>query len=205
MSSHILAALYKLKNITRWELLQTLEKENVAEHSYNVSLISYILCCIAEEVFNENVPKYEILVASLGHDAHEIFTTDIPAPIKYYNEDSLRHYRHLEGIATDRIIDMVPKRFKKYLIPLICNENSIIKKWVKAADLCDTYLKCKKELNLGNKSFESVEKKVYSSLLELNMPTVNYFLKELVPSFDKSFDDILNNNVFNSGLTFISE
>jgi 5'-deoxynucleotidase len=52
----------------------------------------------------------------------------------------------------------------------------------KAADKLCAYLKCLEEIGAGNQEFTKAEKALRSSVEELNLPEVRYFLNTFVPS-----------------------
>ena len=61
---------------------------------------------------------------------------------------------------------------------------------VKAADLLDAYIKCLSELSSGNREFAVAKVQTEQALANLAMPEVEWFLKNMAPSFDKSLDEL---------------
>lgn len=66
--------------VPRWAIIKMAKPQSVAEHSFNVALITRaILSNFIEQQLDDN----EIIVAALDHDwAEEIYTGDIPSPAK---------------------------------------------------------------------------------------------------------------------------
>jgi len=194
MDSHFFAYMYRLRYIERWSLMRNIVKENVAEHSFHVALLTHVLCTIANEEFNRNVPTDRIVSMALFHDATEVFTGDIPTPVKHHNPKILSNFRDIEQMAAERLLDMIPPKLKPVYEPLIDAKSAgldlELKRYVKAADLLDAYLKCVTELSAGNKEFGSAKKQIEHSIQEMNMPEMEYFLKHMAPSLEKTLDEL---------------
>lgn len=194
MDSHFFAYMYRLRYIERWSLMRNVVKENVAEHSFHVALLTHVLCTIANEEFNRNIPTDRIVSMALFHDATEVFTGDIPTPVKHHNPKILSNFRDIEQMAAERLLDMIPPKLKPIYEPLIDTKSAgldpELKRYVKAADLLDAYLKCVTELSAGNKEFGSAKKQIEHTIQEMNMPEMDYFLKHMAPSLEKTLDEL---------------
>jgi 5'-deoxynucleotidase len=191
MESHLLANLYRLRYIDRWSLMRNIMKENVAEHSFNVSLITHSLCSIANEVFNKNINTERAVTLSLFHDVTEVFTGDIPTPVKHHNRDILKNFRDIEKLAAKRLVNQAPEELKHVYKSVIDEKQEVeVSRFIKAADLLDAYLKCLTELTAGNREFIVAKTQIEEKIFELNMPEVEYFLTHFAPSFEKTLDEI---------------
>ncbi|AEI39851.1 metal dependent phosphohydrolase [Paenibacillus mucilaginosus KNP414] len=194
MESHFFAYLYRLRFIERWSLMRNTMKENVAEHSFHVSLLTHVLCTIANEVYGRQVPTDKVVSMALFHDSTEVFTGDIPTPVKHHNPKILSNFREIEHLAAERLLDMVPEPLRRVYEPLIdpkkTTEDAELKKYIKAADSLDAYLKCVTELSAGNREFAVAKKQIEDTLQEMAMPEVDYFLKHLAPSLEKTLDEL---------------
>ncbi|MEB3100527.1 5'-deoxynucleotidase [Ferviditalea candida] len=194
MKNHFFAYLYRLRYIERWSLMRNVVKENVAEHSFHVALLTHMLCTIANEMFGKDIPVEKAVSLALFHDAAEVFTGDIPTPVKHHNKQILDNFREIEKLAAERLIGMVPDELKAIYKPLIegKHEQSELRKYIKAADLLDAYLKCVTELSAGNKEFSVAKKQIEQNIQSMNMPEIGYFLSHLAPSFEKTLDELSN-------------
>ncbi|WP_281885785.1 5'-deoxynucleotidase [Paenibacillus sp. YYML68] len=196
MNNHFFAYMYRLRYIERWSLMRNMMKENVAEHSFHVAMLTHALCTIANVVFERNVPTDRIVSMALFHDATEVFTGDIPTPVKHHNDKILANFREIEQLAADRLLDMVPEPLRHVYEPLVDakrNEEpsaAAYKAYVKAADLLDAYLKCVTELSAGNREFATAKKQIEQSMTQLSMPELEYFLEHMAPSFEKTIDEL---------------
>lgn len=186
-----LAYMYRLKYIERWSLMRNTSRENVAEHSFHVALTTHMLCTIATEIFHKEVDTSKAVSLALFHDATEIFTGDIPTPVKHHNPRILANFREIEHLAAERLIDMIPSAIRHVYEPLIQPPvDNELKRYVKAADLIDAYIKCTFEISAGNAEFKSAREQIELKLQQLNMDEVNYFMNTLAPSFQMTIDEM---------------
>jgi 5'-deoxynucleotidase len=195
MENHFFAYLYRLRYIERWSLMRNVTKENVAEHSFHVALLAHALGTIAREIYNKHdIDPAELAVRALFHDASEVFTGDIPTPVKHYNRDILQNFREIERYSAERLTSLVPVELQTAYSPLLLGKTAAGKdatySYVKAADLLDAYLKCTTELSTGNREFAVAKKQIEAALIALQMPEVEYFLTHLAPSVEKSLDEL---------------
>ena len=85
MKSHFFAYISRMRFIQRWALMRNTAPENVQEHSHQVAVLAHALAVIRNEKFGGRLDPGAVAVAALYHDASEIFTGDMPTPIKYDN------------------------------------------------------------------------------------------------------------------------
>lgn len=192
MTNHFLAYLYRLQYIERWSLMRSTTSENVAEHSYHVALIAHSLGTIAREIFKRDVNPDEAVTYALFHDATEVFTGDIPTPVKHHNPRILANFREIEALAAERLITTVPEELQETYRPLLERKpvNPDIEQILKAADLLDAYLKCISEISAGNREFATARGQSEEKLRKMNMPEVEWFLQHLAPGFERTIDEL---------------
>lgn len=282
MESHFLAYLYRLRHIERWSLMRNTTRENVAEHSYHVALLTHLLCEIGNRVFGRRLNADRAAAMALFHDATEVFTGDIPTPVKHHNPRMLDSFREIEALAAERLAAMVPEPLREAYAPLLtgktwqrsesgadasggenaardvdrneagngnsddsqpgdemrngsqsrnsedtqpCDDMRIssqsrnsedsqpgvdmrvgdrngsvirniddtdaeLRKYLKAADLLDAYLKCTVELASGNREFAVAFRQIKASLDRLALPEAEWFLERFAPSFSKTLDEL---------------
>lgn len=108
----------RMSDVVRYSWTKVLKKENLAEHSYYVSIISD---CIVEDIeknFEIKIDKYKVLKYALYHDIEEIFTWDIVSPVKYKSE-KLR--QELEKVGYLILEEEIQKSFPKHIANMIIN------------------------------------------------------------------------------------
>lgn len=192
MDSHFYAYLYRLKYIERWSLMRNVTKENVAEHCFQVAILTHALCSIGNEIYGKNLDTHQAVTMALFHDATEMFTGDIPTPVKHHNPEILNNFRKIESNAAEKLIRMAPSSLQHIYASLLRPQDQCaeLKLYVKAADRLDAYLKCVSELSAGNQEFATAKHQIKSQLDEWQLPEVNYFLTHLAPSFEKTLDEM---------------
>jgi 5'-deoxynucleotidase len=192
MTSDFFAYMYRLRYIERWSLMRNTVKENVAEHSFHVAILTHALCTIANEIFNSDIATNEAVTLALFHDVTEVFTGDIPTPVKHQNPEILSNFRKIEELSADKLFSMIPPELQAMYKPLITGktDQTELRRYVKAADLLDAYLKCVTELSAGNREFGTAKKQIEQTIQEMDMPEVNYFLTHLAPSLEKTLDEL---------------
>ena len=191
MKYSFFALISRLRNITRWTLMRNTYVENVSEHSHMVAVIAHALAVIRRDVMGlEADPGKEAAIA-LFHDASEIFTGDLPTPIKYFDPDIMTAYKRVESVASAKLLTALPKEmrstYEALLSPNSSDEESSI---VKAADKLAAYIKCLEELKSGNEEFKHAAEQSLDKLKSLRMPEVDYFIKHFVPAFELTLDEL---------------
>jgi len=192
MSNPFLAYLYRLQNIERWSLMRKTYGENVAEHSFHTALIAHLLGSISRHIFGKDVDPDQAASYALFHDATEVFTGDIPTPVKHHNPDILSNFRQIEALAADRLLATVPEELQEAYRPLLHRgtESPELAKLVKAADVLDAYLKCVSEMSAGNREFATARRQMEERLRGMNLPEVDWFLDRLTASFERTVDEL---------------
>ena len=116
------AYISRMKYIDRWSLMRSTVTENIQEHSHMVAVLAHALGVIRRDVFGEDCDPNACAAAALFHDATEIFTGDLPTPIKYYNPAILEAYRQVESVAADKLLGMLPEEMQGAYAPLLHGE-----------------------------------------------------------------------------------
>lgn len=190
--SHFFACLDRLKLIQRWSLMRNLDSENLAEHSLQVALVAHALAIIKNEFFAGNVNPDRIAVIALYHDSSEIFTGDLPTPVKYFNPAITQAYKQIESAAEQHLLSLLPTELQAEYQPIICShavdpESQHI---VKQADVICAYIKAKAELDHGNHEFSPAMKRLKGLIEQWHSQEMDYFLSVFVPSFGRALDEI---------------
>lgn len=166
--------------------------ENVQEHSLRVAQIAHALAIIRNRLFKGSVNPDRVAVIALYHDASEVITGDLPAPIKDFNPEINKAYREIEASAAKRLLSMVPDELLgDYRAVLVPDESERVhREIVRAADKLSAYIKCLEEMAAGNREFSKAEESLRATVEELNLPEVEYFLETFVPSFRLTLDEL---------------
>ncbi|HEV8144612.1 MAG TPA: 5'-deoxynucleotidase, partial [Methylomirabilota bacterium] len=110
--SHFFAYLSRMRFIRRWGLMHNTYPENIQEHSLRVAVIAHALAVIRNRLFQGGVDAERTAVLALYHDASEVLTGDLPAPVKYFNPEIKTAYKAIEAAAARRLLDMIPGSLK---------------------------------------------------------------------------------------------
>jgi hypothetical protein len=111
-------AAIRFSEVTRWHMIRTNRHQSLAEHSANVALLAMHIARTSPGMFFESSDS--IAAAALVHDIEEVFTADIPTPIK----------RHLTGLS-----ELEQTLRPKTLYPVQINDQD--KELIKICDLAD--------------------------------------------------------------------
>lgn len=184
------ALIARMKNIRRWELMRSIQPENVQEHSHMVAVIAHALAVIRRDVFGRECDPNAAAAAALFHDASEILTGDLPTPIKYYDPDIMTAYRRVEAAASKKLLGMLPETMRPAYEPLLQETDPELKRLVKAADKMSAYIKCIEERRAGNDEFLQAEQKSLLALRGYSLAEVDYFIDHFIPAFERTLDEL---------------
>ncbi len=181
----------RLKLIRRWGLMRNTVPENDMEHSMQTALIAHGLAALGRSRYHREVDPEHVVTLALYHDVSEVVTGDLPTPVKYKTPDIQDAYRALEAHARSQRLDMLPDDLRPSFSPYVQpDETTYAWRLVKAADRISAYLKCIEEEKMGNRDFAQAKATIWEALKQNEWPEVQDFLREFVPSFSLSPDEL---------------
>jgi len=190
------ALLSRMKYIGRWGLMRGTRTENLCEHSLETVYITHALAEIHNTFDTESAigtadVKKAVLYAAY-HDAQEVFTGDLPTPVKYRNPEIRDAYKAVEHAASERLLDSLPDDLRTAYAPYLAPDPDCLEwKLVKAADKLSGLIKCREELAFGNREFAAAEQAQLAAIKNLHLPAAELFVKKYLPFYAKSLDDLL--------------
>lgn len=184
------AYISRMKYITRWSLMRNSVSENIQEHSHMVSVLAHALGVIRRDIFRKPCDPAACAAAALFHDAAEIFTGDLPTPIKYHTPAIRDAYRQVEAEATERLLSMLPEELRPAYSPILREEDQDVRRIVKAADKLSAYIKCLEELESGNSEFGDAAAETLEALRNMKMEEVSWFLDHFAEAFGLTLDGL---------------
>lgn len=188
---HFFAYLDRMKLIRRWGLMRNTVPETDMEHSMQTAYIAHGLAALGNARHGRSWNVERIVLMALYHDVSEVITGDLPTPVKYKNPAIQDAYRNLEAHARDQLLSMLPTDLQSSFAPYIsADESSEEWKLVKAADRISAYLKCIEEEKMGNRDFAQAKSTILASLTACPLPEVQDFMRDFVPSFTLSPDEL---------------
>lgn len=189
--SPFFAYLSRLKFIRRWGLMRCALPENDAEHTLQTVMIAHTLALIRKEVFHQPADAEHCAMLAAYHDASEIFTGDMPTPVKYFNQDLHGAYEAIEKQARERLLETVPPALKEAYRPYLTEmEQDPLWPLVKAADTLSAFLKCAEEKQAGNGEFNEAYETTKKKLGAMDLPEVAWFLAHFAGSFALTLDEM---------------
>lgn len=190
--SHFFAYLSRMKLIERWALMHNIRRENVQEHSLQVAIVAHALAVLKNKFFNGDVNPERVALLAVFHDASEVLTGDLPTPVKYFNPDIKAAYRSIEAHANKKLLSFLPEVLHEEYKDILVGDEDEKEHWklVKAADGLCAYIKCVEEGAAGNGEFNRAKATIELSLKEMELPEVDYFLRNFMPSFSLTLDEL---------------
>jgi len=190
MNDQFYAVLARMKYISRWALMRNTRAESVHEHSFDVALLAHALAELHNRRFGGNADVSQCVLQAMYHDTPEIFTGDMPTPVKYDNEDIRRAYQQVERLSAEKLLSMLPADLDEVYRPLLLPEaNSEEARIVKAADKISALLKCVEELGQGNREFARARQTLEAAIRGMGLPAADCFLAEFLPAFELTLDE----------------
>lgn len=190
-NNNFFSMISRMKYINRWALMRNTRTESLDAHTKEVAVIAHALAVIGNERLGKSYNADRATTLALYHDAHEIFTGDMPTPVKYQNPEILTAFKGVEDSANRKIASMLPEDLQSVYLPLLTGENDPdLLPLIKAADKIAALIKCIEERKAGNTEFLSAEKSIRETSPALNIEEAQIFLREFLDSFEDTLDDM---------------
>lgn len=197
MKSNFLGWVFRMKFIKRWGLMFCFIPENVSEHSHEVGVVAHLLAIIKNKKFGGNINADKVATAALYHDISETIGTDLPNPVKYWNEDIAREFKKIEHQAEVSIHgsiqdDEIKAELNNYIIA--DNVDKDIKIIVKSADIICAFIKARDEYKYKrNHEFKDAWKNTRRMIDERmsEYPEVKWFMQVYVQDMAVSIDELM--------------
>lgn len=185
------AFMARLKYIARWGLMRSSIPENDAEHTLQTVMIAHGLAIIRQTVFHEPCDAEHCAMLALYHDASEVFTGDLPTPVKYFTTGLHEKYEEIEQEARQKLLHTLPKTMQPSYEPYILHmETDPLWPLAKAADTLSAFLKCAEELKAGNQEFHGAYDSTKEKLQALHLKEVDWFMDHFAGSFEDTLDQM---------------
>ena len=197
--SAFFALLSRTQLINRWSLMRNTWSENVQEHSFQTAMIAQALVFIRKAYYPDTdlCPDPDrVLARALFHDVTEVITGDLPTPVKYHDSSLTDAYQRLEDEAAARLLALLPANMRSYYEPYIqgptCQNHDAmeleIQRFIKAADKLSALIKCRVELNQGNKEFSAAEAHTEAIIKDLALPEAQHFMEYFLDDYTETLD-----------------
>ena len=186
------AFLARMQYINRWGLMRNTQAENIKEHSLDVALLAHALVVIRNTFYGGTLDPNQAAMYGIFHDASEIFTGDMPTPVKHFNPNFKKSFHQLEDRARRKLLAMLPPELASVYEPLFFFEeqDEQYQPIIKAADKIAALIKCIEEEKSGNLEFKRAGEEHLENLRNNRLPEVTYFLDHFLPGFSLSLDEL---------------
>lgn len=190
--SNFYAMISRMKYIERWALMHNTRRENISEHSLDVSVLAHALAVIGNTRCGRQLNVEKAALIGLYHDASEIITGDMPTPIKYSSSEMKHLFHDIEAQACGHMLNMLPEDMQEAYRSIFFQQEEDKELWrlVKAADKLAAYIKCVEELSGGNQEFSSARDTLYHVLVKMDIPELKIFMEEFLPAYGKNLDEL---------------
>ena len=82
--------------------MRNTETENIQEHSLEVAMVAHNWRLFKNEYYGGNLDINKVAVIAMYHEVSEIFTGDMPTPIKYFDPKLRSLYGEVETLAQEK-------------------------------------------------------------------------------------------------------
>ncbi len=191
---HFFAMMSRMKYINRWSLMRNAHRENLSEHSLETAAISHALAVLHNRRYGGNVNVERAALLGLYHDLPESLTGDLPTPVKYHNSRLRDAYQAVEESAGQTLLEMLPEDLRPDYEAIFKHkdEDTLLWRFVKAADKISALAKCIDEKKAGNTEFDVAALSIRETILNMNLPEAECFIEEFLPSFSLTLDELKN-------------
>lgn len=191
MKNSFFAILSRMKLISRWGLMRNTRPENLAEHSLDTAFIAHALAVISNKRCGGNFDVGRVTLLAMYHDVAEIFTGDLPTPVKYFSPELKVAYKRVEKVSVKRLLSYLPDDIRPAYDDVMSSQPSDIELWkiVKAADKLSALIKCIEEEKAGNGEFNKAAASQEEFLINMSLPEVEIFMSEFLPAFKLTLDE----------------
>jgi 5'-deoxynucleotidase len=181
-----------MKLIDRWSLMYSRTNEDVAQHSHQTAVLAHTLGLIDREIFKRDTDAEKCAVFALYHEAAEVFTGDMPTPVKYRSTEMSNAYKDAEKAAVERLLLNLPDELEKPFAAAVAPpENGRETDIVKFADKIAAYIKCVEETAAGNGEFISAKAATEKTIKDFKDDSVNYFMENFAAPFGMNLDELM--------------
>ena len=190
MNNSFYALIFRQKYIKRWGLMRNSRDESLAEHASETAILTHALATLGNRYFGKQYDTERAVTLALFHDTCEVYTGDLPTPIKYFSSEMRDNYKMIEKNAANTLLSHLPEELRPDYAPLIDADDDPLYRLVKAADKLAALIKCIEEEKSGNPEFSAAKKATLQSLRAMNMEEADYFTEHFLPAFSLTLDEM---------------
>ena len=183
------ALVFRQKYIRRWGLMRNSSVETLSEHACEVAVVAHALALIGNRYFGKNYDSDRAAAIALFHDVPEVYTGDMPTPVKYFDDDMKNGYQKVEERAVNTLLEKLPPELRPDYRAIFDGDDEL-RPLIKAADKLSAYIKCVEELKAGNAEFRRAAEQTRAALDAMHLPELDYFMEYCAESFSMTLDEL---------------
>lgn len=188
--------IHRMAHIMRWSLMDCRKQEDLKQHSQDVAVVAHALVVIHNDELNlpRKLDAAKAALLAIFHDAGEIFTGDVPTPIKYFGGGVMKGILDkIEGLALDKLLGSLPDKMQPAYREAL-EIPAEYKPLIKAADRLAALRKCREEIAAGNQEFAPAAARLEDALKSSGLPEVEFFMANFMTDKPMSLDALIEGN-----------
>ena len=188
---HFFAMMSRMKYINRWSLMRNAHRVNFSEHRLETAAISHAFAVLHNRRYGGNVNVERAALLGLYHDLPESLTGDLPTPVKYHNSRLRDAYQAVEESAGQTLLEMLPEDLRPDYEAIFKHKDAdtLLWRFVKAADKISALAKCIDEKKAGNTEFDVAALSIRETIKNMNLQEAECFIEEFLHSFSLTLDE----------------
>ena len=190
MNNSFFALIFRQKYIKRWGLMRNSTDESLAEHASETAILTHALATLGNKYFGKSYDIERAVTLAVFHDTCEVYTGDLPTPIKYFSEEMRENYKAIEKNAANVLLSHLPEELRPDYRALLEGDEDPLYRLVKAADKLAALVKCIEEEKSGNTEFTAAKVSTLASIESMHMEEADYFIREFLPAFTLTLDEM---------------
>lgn len=181
---------FRQKYIKRWGLMRNTSTETLSEHAMETAVIAHALALIGNRVYGQSYDADRVGMLALFHDVPEVYTGDLPTPVKYFDRGSKESYAQIEQKAIEALLLKLPPELREPYEDVFAEGSAEERRLIKAADKLCAYIKCVEEEKCGNREFSSAAAATLRTLNAMECPELGWFMEHCLPAFSLTIDEM---------------
>lgn len=192
---HLHETVDRLYHSERWGTSPTILDESVAEHTFEVTYISYLLALDLKSR-GQDVSIGEVIERALLHDFGEAITGDIPRHTKHGDDSFEENLEEIERRGISDRLDELDERYSPRIEDKIhgAKDESLEGRLVACGDIISAVRGAKREIELGN------EKIIENANLEDGIESAREIVRGIIPA-EELLNDVLADMGFEQMVT----
>jgi len=192
MNNSFFALAFRMKYINRWGLMHSTRYETLSEHCADTAILAHALAIIGNKIFNKGYNADRVMTLAMYHDMCEVYTGDMPTPVKYSSDEMKNVYKEIERLSCEKLLSKLPSEIRDDFSSILKPDgmDAEYELLVKAADKLSALLKCIEEMHRGNHEFDSAYESIKLAIDKNTCEELKYFMEHFLDAFTLTLDEM---------------